>query len=618
MSQKAKHLFLFTIGPVQSFIAQARKTHDLYAGSQLLSNLVKAAISVVGENNIIFPSATGEAMPNRFIAWVDMPENELVEFGQRVENAVRAKWFLIANNPDEILRGVAKPDGYDEQINAHLEIFWVFEPNVTDYAKAYAAIEKSLGAIKNVRPFRQFDYEHDINGDKVYGEIGRKCGLDGQRNVKFFRKTQNHMTQNPESDVVVKQKVLFMRNGYARVLQYSKRSFKELPIRYLQPGEGLSAVSFVKRRYLAKETEEFASTADIALRSALNYLHRHHFDLLQSYENSFDEFNAQLFFEENVTDKYFGKQGIEVDPNKNLDSVLKKRAELEAIAKEGKERFSKYYAILTFDGDSMGTWLSGKYLTEGENLESFHKKFAEKLSNFAKKAKRLVDTEGGRTAYAGGDDFVGFVNLNQLFYILKKLRQLFRTEVSNELKDYRKDQKEISFSAGICIAHYKEPLTLVLDEAKKMQDKAKEVEDGEDKNRFGITVIKGSGEDHRTVWSFGENEIFTDIFNELILAIRDDKFSNGFTKTLRQEFGRLIDLDFRIRDDADIYSIFKDELKRLLMRAKSKDSSKKDSENLSNALVKMLENDLTTTTENFLEMLHIADFIQRNINYKNV
>ncbi|NTW88345.1 MAG: hypothetical protein HGB26_04300 [Desulfobulbaceae bacterium] len=31
-----QYLFLFTIGPVQSFIAQARKTRDLYAGSAIL------------------------------------------------------------------------------------------------------------------------------------------------------------------------------------------------------------------------------------------------------------------------------------------------------------------------------------------------------------------------------------------------------------------------------------------------------------------------------------------------------------------------------------------------------------------------------------------------------
>lgn len=39
-----EHLFLFTISPVQSFIAQARKTQDLYAGSLLLSELIDFAI----------------------------------------------------------------------------------------------------------------------------------------------------------------------------------------------------------------------------------------------------------------------------------------------------------------------------------------------------------------------------------------------------------------------------------------------------------------------------------------------------------------------------------------------------------------------------------------------
>jgi len=39
-----KYLFLFTISPVQSFIAQARKTKDLYDGSKLLTDLIKVAI----------------------------------------------------------------------------------------------------------------------------------------------------------------------------------------------------------------------------------------------------------------------------------------------------------------------------------------------------------------------------------------------------------------------------------------------------------------------------------------------------------------------------------------------------------------------------------------------
>ena len=36
------HLLLVTIGPVQEFIAQARRTRDLWYGSHLLSELARA------------------------------------------------------------------------------------------------------------------------------------------------------------------------------------------------------------------------------------------------------------------------------------------------------------------------------------------------------------------------------------------------------------------------------------------------------------------------------------------------------------------------------------------------------------------------------------------------
>lgn len=55
----AHYLFLFTIGPVQEFIAAARRTRDLWAGSQLLSELSRTiAIALRDETkeNLIFPA----------------------------------------------------------------------------------------------------------------------------------------------------------------------------------------------------------------------------------------------------------------------------------------------------------------------------------------------------------------------------------------------------------------------------------------------------------------------------------------------------------------------------------------------------------------------------------
>lgn len=76
------HIFILSIGPVQSFIAQARKTQDLYAGSQILSQLVEAGINAIPEldreKELIFPylndNITTKSLPNRFVAIVNNDE----------------------------------------------------------------------------------------------------------------------------------------------------------------------------------------------------------------------------------------------------------------------------------------------------------------------------------------------------------------------------------------------------------------------------------------------------------------------------------------------------------------------------------------------------------------
>ena len=98
----SNHLFLFTIGPVQSFIAQARKTQDLYAGSKLLSDLIGyglCEVSKIKNTEIIFPNfdttefkqdcqdsqkIKDRSFPNRFIAKVSI-EGNANEFGKSIE-----------------------------------------------------------------------------------------------------------------------------------------------------------------------------------------------------------------------------------------------------------------------------------------------------------------------------------------------------------------------------------------------------------------------------------------------------------------------------------------------------------------------------------------------------
>ena len=116
-----------------------------------------------------------------------------------------------------------------------------------------------------------------------------------------------------------------------------------------------------------------------------------------------------------------------------------------------------YYALLSFDGDKMGaTWAGDtEYIPAEVDLMAFQQELAKQLARFAQNASTFLNESRGETVYAGGDDFTGFVSIDHLFEVLYHLRELYRTEVNNPIGQKYGLKKELSFSAGICIAHYK-------------------------------------------------------------------------------------------------------------------------------------------------------------------
>lgn len=168
-------LLALSIGPVQSFIAAARSTSDLWAGSHLLSRLSWEAMKVVcerlGPDAILFPRLRGipqvdvwlrdemklpaqwfagcnwterttdanplfaAALPNRFVAVV--PASQSREIAQAVEARVRT-WLqdLGKNIVDRLLEAAGLADGTDkhchrqmrEQLQGFPEVHWAAVP----------------------------------------------------------------------------------------------------------------------------------------------------------------------------------------------------------------------------------------------------------------------------------------------------------------------------------------------------------------------------------------------------------------------------------------------------------------------------------------------------------
>jgi len=574
---------------------------DLYAGSYILSHLCKTAInaakSVDGvSTEIIFPvvsaSMAEASLPNRFIAMIDANANDLARYGEQVKIA-------FDNELDHIAAGTIgnmSPAGCREQTSCLFSVNWLFYPfKNNDYKKSYAETERMLGAIKATRSFEQLP------------ETGRKCAVCGERNVKFYRKTDSEDAKSKPPNK------LFSSDVYV----VGCRDYKEIDQRRLQPGEGVCSVCFIKRRagdYFGEENfnEKFPSVSRIALMDAIQQLPQDQKDRLKGVE-------AQLIFDLNNRQKHekLTERHSEEDIN-DAKTVL-------ACLKDSNIPFTQYYAILAFDGDSMGAWLSGKRLKgdlDGDLFE-FHQALSRKLSDYAKWTRQYFRSHDyiGRDIYAGGDDFLGFLNLRSLFDVLTSLKSEFDKIDLNKFSD-----RKLTISAGVAIAHYKTPLSIVLRRARAMEKKAKSVDD--EKDALAIAVMKRSGELHESVFKWRPKGLPEEPLTSQILAdvakamgekaMGENEFSNTFIRAMDNEFRPLMDKN----KEMNIPSIVKTEIKRLLKNSwqstgPAANESYEDYQARKRRRIDWLESCLfeiynnSAKFDNFLSSLHIVDFISR-------
>ncbi len=338
-------LFLFTVGPVQSFISQARKTQDFYMGSFILSFLTFKAMEIIidkyGPTNIIYPDLYKQPLmdfwlkkieieitdfdensiqlptiPNRFVAILPITERGEItilvrEMRDRIGNTIEIAKDLIFKE-----FSINPPQNISDKINSQLsefpEIYWVavpwkidnrdisfddlkeyFEEEVLkNYRDLWDFATKNGEFPPNIGLFYEILYstlEKSMGARKNLREFvqmeekGRKCSVCGERDVIFFRETAN--------------KNKFLRfNPYAIDLTDNPKVL----LKYIADGEGLCAVCFIKRTFeiYLEEPEKgisqvfkdltFPSTAEVALADfkerALNNANKEFFDFQEKFK----------------------------------------------------------------------------------------------------------------------------------------------------------------------------------------------------------------------------------------------------------------------------------------------------------------------------------------------
>ncbi len=465
-----KWLLLITVGPVQDFIAAARRTRDLWFGSYLLSEISKAVAKSISDNvgseNLIFPA------PEKISAL--QPDSDLkvgnVIFTQLPEDAdprqiiadakeaANSQWKEFAERVFVDAREYIDEEVWNNQIDDVVEFYaaWAVYDSEDKYKEMRGRVMQILAARKSCRNFKQ----------DMYSTNRPKSSLDGARDSVLLKLKERKSLKKRQKNI------------------------------FIAEGEQLDAVGLVKR--IGGGIKSYPSTcrvaADTWIRAATSCMGAHvklgalkeiakandipklNTNRWPQYENF--PFDATILFPTRYKD-YYRETGINFSEYSGIESHIE-----EIKNYLGNKYPTPYFAVLLADGDHMGKAISHL----GSSF--LHKNFSQMLSRFARSTKDIIATYNGCLVYSGGDDVLAFLPLDKVLGCAKELHHTFCTFMNDfGSQDDVHEIQNTTLSVGISIGHFIEPLEDLLSWARLAEQDAKKP----DRNGLAIHWHSRSG-----------------------------------------------------------------------------------------------------------------------------
>lgn len=455
-------LLEITFGPVQGFIAAARRSRDLWAGSRLLSEVARGAALALRARGarLIYPvdtavdavTDTGN-LSNTLLATVDAAdEPALRKMVTEVQDAGRDALGAIAAKEIESWRRALAPhplreDLWATQVCDAIDSYaaWVCLDAHDNYENAHRALKQALSERKNTRDFAP----HAMAEDGF--DLGiPKSSLDG-----------------------VNESVLPKQRSRAQ--------------RWLGLGEGeqLDALGCIKRSFGRQETFtalprlaadpwlERLRHADPAAAQALHEAYAplvaHGFATHQrGNEGCYDAlpFDAGLLFggalEQAVVEARRDHDNAAESALRRLGDVLRKIP----------SRPGPYVALLVADGDRMG-----KFLDRARTREQ-HTAVSKAIAAFSAAVPEIARRYRGHAIYHGGEDLMAAYPLTSAVAGAQALSAAFAEYMQptvDALLSTADDRNEglPTLRAGLAICHLAEPMGFIRRVAEEAEQLAK-------------------------------------------------------------------------------------------------------------------------------------------------
>lgn len=541
----------FTIGPVQGFVSQSRRTRDLWAGSFLLAYLSGHAILAAFDKggSVKFPvvhddqrnlddalliaiaeqkkgrkitnGPTVGTLPNRFKAEVPAGFNP-----QDCVTAVQDAWMDIARVVwDEYIAPVAGRGNDVASIwNRQVKNFW-------DIVWAVSESEDSNNLLDMRKNWR-------CHVPEV--EPGDKCSIMGN-----FQEL----------------------SGYVRAREPQKqdafwKSLRERTGLDLREDERLCAIATIKRFFPLLAGRAIGWGVPISYPST-TYIAATHW-----IEKAIREKAARACEYTSLVGRSKLAQRMGMQPGgaiKCIDRLLYKQPQLEKFAqldgnlfhsstldndgiwsedtavqrKELKEFLSKfdsqagsYYAVLLMDGDEMGALLQ---------------KFAPRvvsdaLARFSQRVSSIIYEENGVLIYAGGDDVLALLSLEDALSAAVSICHAYRDSFSNT----GIPGEHATISAGILYAHHHAPLKSILNQSHHLLDTVAKDKTGRDSLAVGVWKSAGLNLIWSSPWEkviVGKDDNIIDQMVNNFIGVSNEQrqYNSAFFYNVRKRFEILMD-----------------------------------------------------------------------------
>lgn len=546
-------------------------------------------------NCFLYEKLTIANFPNRFLAIIPYDTSYDTSLANNVEEKVKQELIELSNNVESVLKNLIQAQSVKDKIKEHLlshfQIYWVVlpwtnnKPNSPDEAlEDYGKIvSKDSELYKTVKTIVEHSYYKPANVGSTYSlllELTEKL-LGARKSLRNYIENNYYEGDGEKCHLCGEFEILILD------VKDNKKVWNSLPKDIVKEDERLCGVCLTKRllpriikNSLQLQNEvRFPSTSEMASLGEKIRLNDqvkkdfHNIFINKNWElpstisvpklknNPLYEIDGQWLMEESYRVEYlkneYGLNVSQSDFNDILDFIQKNKISP-----------SKYYSIIMMDGDNMGKWLKGEFnpkikeviderisnflsalndkdlnfilCSKHPNSPSIHQSFSRRLSEFAlEEVRKIVEEDHyGKLIYAGGDDVLAFLPLENVLECSYEIQKRFKEILS----------QKASMSAGIVIVYHKYPLYLALEEVRKAEKTAK---DKFGKDAFCIKLIRHSGEVRET----GGKWNLIEFIKDLICRFKNQEIPSRFPYELLEEIEK-------IKDD----KILKTELKRIYLR----------------------------------------------------